>query len=267
MEVLATSWVIRLLGRFHPTTIHFPIAFLLAAAVLELLGLVRKKPLFPDALFLSLGVGCAGALVSAGLGWADAASLRFDPEDAVTLGVHRWLGTFVAASSSAAWVLQAGLRKGRFQNFRVVFPPLLFGSALAVGIGAHFGGVLVYGRDYYSSALAPNQGSASPSASSSSPSPRSATRFDAEILPLLERHCLRCHGAKKQKGRLRLDSRDFLRRGGKSGPAILPGDASRSLLYRAITDPNPDTRMPQEAPPLPAEAIERLRSWIDQGAP
>jgi uncharacterized membrane protein len=267
MEVLATGWIIRLLGRFHPTTIHFPIAFLLAAAVLELVGLVRKKPLFPEALFLSLGVGSAGALVSAGLGWADAASLRLDPEDAVTLAVHRWLGTFVAACSSAAWVLQAGLRKGRLQKFRVLFPPLLFGSALAVGIGAHFGGVLVYGHDYYSSALDASQGSARPSASSSSSLRPGATRFDMEILPLLERHCFRCHGPKKQKGRLRLDSRDWLGRGGKSGPAILPGDASRSILYRAITDTDPDTRMPQEAPPLPPEAIERIRSWIDQGAP
>jgi uncharacterized membrane protein len=266
MDALATVWIIRLLGRFHPTTIHFPIAFLLAAAALELGGILRKKPFLPDLLFFSLSIGTAGALVSAPLGWADAASIRFDQGDALALGVHRWLGTFVAASSAAAWILLAGLRKGRFAGLWPIFRAALFASALAVGVGAHFGGILVYGHDYYSSALAADESPARAGASATRPEAGRIT-FEGTTGPLFQEHCVKCHGPRKQKGRLRLDSRDAVLRGGKSGPAVLPGDSAHSILFRAITDPNPDTRMPQEAPPLPAEKIEEIRAWINEGAP
>jgi hypothetical protein len=164
-------------------------------------------------------------------------------------------------------MLEAGFRKGRFQKLRALFPGLVCASALGVGIGAHFGGILVYGHDYYSSAISSSTGSPGPSRGAGSPALAGGPRFETEILPLFERHCFRCHGPGKQKGRLRLDSRDAVLRGGKSGPAVLPGDGSQSLLYRAITDPDPDTRMPQEAPPLRGADIERIRAWIDQGAP
>jgi uncharacterized membrane protein len=265
MDALATSWIVRLLGRFHPTTIHFPIAFLLAAATLEVLRIVRKKPLFPETLFFCLTVGAAGALVSAPLGWADAASLRFGEEDAVALAVHRWLGTFTAAASAGAWVLLWGQRRGKLLGLGGLFRAALFASALAVGIGAHFGGILVYGHDYYSSALesgeAPSRGAGS---AESGPTPEPL--FARDVLPLFVRHCARCHGPRKQNGRLRLDSRDAVLQGGKSGPAALPRDSSHSLIYRAITDPNADTRMPQEAPPLPRKDIDLVKRWIDQGA-
>ena len=48
--------------------------------------------------------------------------------------------------------------------------------------------------------------------------------FEKEIRPLLIQKCSRCHGAEKQKGGLRIDSREALRRGGQSGTALVPGD-------------------------------------------
>jgi hypothetical protein len=50
--------------------------------------------------------------------------------------------------------------------------------------------------------------------------------FEARIRPLLVKNCYECHSgqAKKIEGKLRLDSREALRRGGESGPAIVPGD-------------------------------------------
>jgi uncharacterized membrane protein len=263
MMLLAAGWLLRLIGRFHPTTTHFPIAFLLAAAGLELLSIVRRKAILPDAAFLTLGLGAAGALLSALLGWADAASLRFDPEDAGILAAHRWLGTFTAASSTAAGLLLAVQRTGRLPKGRPIIRALLFASALSVGVGAHFGGILVYGHDYFSSALAgpPTSGATSPG-----PAPSGEVRFDPDIRAIFEKNCVRCHGAEKQKARLRLDSLESVQRGGKSGPAVRPNDPAHSPLVRAITDPDPATRMPQQAPPLPADLIDRIRAWIDQGA-
>jgi uncharacterized membrane protein len=247
--------LLRLLGRFHPLTVHFPIAFLLAAGALEAAGLLRRKRVAPDLAFAALAAGAAASLVAAPLGWLDAAALRSDPADAAILGAHRWIGTSVAVASSLAALGEAALRRGKAPGLRLPVSVLTVALAIAVSVGAHFGGLLVYGRGYFFSA--------GPAATPAAPD---AGPFERDILPIVQRHCARCHGARKQNARLRLDSRDAVLLGGKHGPAVVPGDSARSPVYRAITDPVPDTRMPQDAPPLPADEIDRIRRWIDQGA-
>src|SRR4051812_471600 len=54
--------------------------------------------------------------------------------------------------------------------------------------------------------------------------------FESKIRPLLVKRCVSCHGAKKQRGGLRLDSRMGWERGGDSGPALVPGKPEKSLL-------------------------------------
>src|SRR6516162_504002 len=52
--------------------------------------------------------------------------------------------------------------------------------------------------------------------------PAQAQFFESKIRPILAENCWKCHGDKKQKGSLRLDSRSALVTGGDSGPAIVP---------------------------------------------
>src|SRR5689334_3300937 len=67
--------------------------------------------------------------------------------------------------------------------------------------------------------------------------------FERKVRPVLVEHCYPCHSqtAMKQRGGLLLDSRDGLRTGGDSGPAIVPGHPDRSLLIKAVryTDEHP----------------------------
>src|SRR5437868_957474 len=58
--------------------------------------------------------------------------------------------------------------------------------------------------------------------------------FEAKIRPVLAEHCYTCHGEKKQRAQLRLDSKDAVLQGGESGPAIVPGKVEESLLIKAI---------------------------------
>ncbi len=88
--------------------------------------------------------------------------------------------------------------------------------------------------------------------------------FEQEIRPLLIAHCLECHGSEKQKGGLRLDSREALLSGGESGNAFNQEDPSSSLLLKAIR--YEDLEMPPKAP-LEARQIEQLEKWILAGAP
>lgn len=91
--------------------------------------------------------------------------------------------------------------------------------------------------------------------------------FESKIRPVLASACYDCHGAEKQKGGLRLDSRPALRMGGDSGPAIVPGSAERSLLFQAIAGTHAELKMPKDAEPLNATTVAAIREWIEMGAP
>ena len=91
--------------------------------------------------------------------------------------------------------------------------------------------------------------------------------FEAKIRPILVDHCYACHSAKKARGGLALDTREGLLRGGDTGPAIVPGDADKSLLIASVRHSNPELKMPQKAPKLADDAIADLVRWVNRGAP
>jgi len=90
--------------------------------------------------------------------------------------------------------------------------------------------------------------------------------FDRDIRPLLQKHCIECHGEKKQRGELRLDAKVHAFKGGHDGPAILTGKADASPLFQRITSTDDDEKMPPKGNGLKTEEIALLKSWIDSGA-
>ena len=90
--------------------------------------------------------------------------------------------------------------------------------------------------------------------------------FETEVQPLLGRACLRCHGAKKAKGGLRLDSRPALLEGGDSGPAFDVQKPGASLFLTAILYVDDDLQMPPKGK-MSDQEIAVLRRWILDGAP
>jgi hypothetical protein len=92
--------------------------------------------------------------------------------------------------------------------------------------------------------------------------------FERKIRPVLVERCQKCHSATlaKPKGRLRLDTREASRRGGASGPAVVPGDVDASALYQAITSSDGYSPMPPNDK-LPTPVIADFRRWIEMGAP
>jgi hypothetical protein len=93
-----------------------------------------------------------------------------------------------------------------------------------------------------------------------------AVDFVRDVQPIFEKYCAECHGKSKARAKLRLHAPEFIRRGGNSGMAIMPGNSHKSLLINRVLDENEDDRMPLDAEPLPADTIAVLRAWIDQGA-
>ena len=86
--------------------------------------------------------------------------------------------------------------------------------------------------------------------------------FEKKVRPVLANHCYNCHSAStNSQGGLRVDDRNGLVHGGKSGPAVVPGDPDRSLLIQAVRHTHPRLKMPprtQLAPEHIAETVIHL---------
>ena len=66
--------------------------------------------------------------------------------------------------------------------------------------------------------------------------PASVDFFESRVRPVLVEHCYKCHSAQSKdlKGGLRLDGLAEMRKGGDTGPAVVPGDINASLLVKAV---------------------------------
>src|SRR5260221_242607 len=98
------------------------------------------------------------------------------------------------------------------------------------------------------------------------PTPAAAAFFETKVRPILSESCFRCHGEKKQRGDLRLDSLAAALEGGGRGPALVPGNAAKSLMIKAIGHEDKDLKMPEDKK-LPREQIDILTQWVNMGAP
>jgi len=92
--------------------------------------------------------------------------------------------------------------------------------------------------------------------------------FETRIRPVLVEKCYGCHSAKlrEPKANLQLDSRSALRKGGDSGPVIIPGKPGESRLLKAVSYTDFQLRMPPSGK-LPDSVIADFRTWIGMGAP
>ena len=96
--------------------------------------------------------------------------------------------------------------------------------------------------------------------------------YATDIKPIFDKSCIKCHGAEKQKGKLRLDSLEAALKGGEAAKVIEPGKSADSILVHNVAHlgdeddfmPPPDNK--DKIPPLTKEQIGLIRAWIDQGA-
>ena len=134
------------LGKFHPAVVHFPIAFLIAAAVAELLSLRFSPAFFGNAARFSLWVGALGAAVAAVLGWLYGGFRLTDEETVLT--VHRWNGTAIALLALAAlWLGER--RVGLPRSWSDLYRAALVLTASLVVLNGYLGGLMVYGPEQH----------------------------------------------------------------------------------------------------------------------
>ena len=97
--------------------------------------------------------------------------------------------------------------------------------------------------------------------------------YTADIKPIFDNSCTKCHSGDKPKGRLKLDTLEGALKGGKDGAILKAGDSANSYVVKAVAHLTAD-QMSWMPPmnnrvgikPLTPEQIGLIRAWIDQGA-
>jgi mono/diheme cytochrome c family protein len=192
--------------------------------------------------------------------------------------LHQWLGISTAFSGILVWFLhQRILIKNQTQYIKT-YRLALFITALGVIIAGHLGASLTHGDDYLSSTLPwtdnfENTETTSFDINSNNHDQDTLTKAQEKELNLKVRaifahNCYKCHGDEKVKGDLRLDSKDFVFKGGENGEVIVPGKPEESELFRRISLPsNHEDVMPSKGKKLTANDLAIIEFWIKKGAP
>lgn len=253
MPAQPTADLARFLGHLHPALVHLPIGGVCLLAFLELLACRPRSRQANASANWILAFTVPAILAAATCGWLLG---REGGYDARVLGWHRWIGVTAALMCGAAGV-------SHWLDIRKLYR-LLLGATLVLVVGAgHFGGVLTHGQDYLVGAM--------PEfirARLLPPSPTPAGAAADGIQPVLDRYCVACHGPKKAKGDLRLDSLAGLEEGGKDGPVMVAGRPDESPLIQRLRLPlAAEDHMPPAGKPQPTpEEIARLERWISSAA-
>jgi hypothetical protein len=186
----------------------------------------------------------------------------FQGRGLVIINRHRNL-TLIAGglctTGALMWLIKRAIRWVRTTGTTLVVV-----GTIVLCIGIHFGGTSVHGEDFFDIGLLLEDNEEEPDEATPV---TQGIDFDTQVRPILRKSCLRCHGKKKQKGELRLDTEDYAMEGGETGAVIEPGDSSDSELYRRVSLPTDDEDyMPSKGTPLTPRQVEVLKRWIDEGA-
>ena len=251
--------LVEFLGRLHPLVVHLPIGILVLAVSLHFLSRLPRFASMRTVLPVLWFAGALTAVLACGAGFLLVAGGDYDA-DAVE--AHRNAGLGLTAVAILLLLARYRAWSAKLQMFSV--------AVLAVLLAAtgHFGGNLTHGEDYLSQPLYAMLGQ----------QPKKIVRppitdinqalvYRDLVEPVLEQKCWQCHSAEKQKGKLRMDTREFLLKGGKHGEILAAGSSAKSELYKRLMLPEDhDERMPPKGKKqLTVEEIALIRWWIDQG--
>lgn len=295
------------LGRFHVLLVHFPLALIVMAGVFALSAGARRGDQPSPTSFHCLWAGALGALLSVGAGWLyahhDPVSARVESD----LFWHRWVGV---AATAAAWIsviLYALRRRSASPSLVTGSRTFLALAVILVGGAGHLGGDLAYGEGWVFAPLEAARAEsgetaidedtvdaeepAPPAEPAEEPVVEAAEADDeppapvepvgelapvdlidyaVQIEPIFEAHCMSCHGARRQKGQLRLDQGAAMFDVEPRWWVVRPGDADASLLVQLMELPRDDLDAmppPEEETAPTADEIALVRAWVDQGAP
>ena len=250
--------MLSLIGHFHPVLVHLPIGILLLACLFQWLVVKEQYKKLQPAIGIALFWGMVFAILSGISGYILNQGGEYDEQLSER---HQWLGISVGVVSIIQYYLY---RRSINAGFAKWIALLLFVLIIITG---HLGGSLTHGSDYLTKSITTAPENQKPIRKTLT-DVQSALVYKDIIAPLLQEKCYGCHGANKQKGKLRLDQPDYILKGGKEGNDVLAGNPANSeLMKRLLLARNEEHHMPpKEKSQLTEKEIALLHWWIETGA-
>ncbi len=258
--------LIEFFGRTHLVLLHFPIALVISAAVVELFRAfvmrgseAKYRPSSGGTLMFVFAM--LGTIVSVVTGLV----LGFDGGERVDL--HRILGIVSGVLMFITWFTLVSVMKNEHKS-GVGYLVMLCVSAVSIGATGHFGGDLTHGEGFLTKPLKQLVGIEDQpkvmETETMGVSQASIEMFELSVLPIMERSCVECHGPDEAEDDVRLDTLAYVlddrvqtvRRGS-------PDDSE--LVYRIeLPHDDPDIMPPEgDGAPLTGDEIRVVREWIE----
>ena len=138
---------LRFTGNLHVLAVHFPIALILLAILLEGIGWKWNAQQLLFTARLNFTFGAAGAVIAATLGWVAAANSHYTGDAATILEWHRWLGLTIALLALIGVMSLLAEKSGR-PTGTIGYRLILLLLAILIPVAAHLGGTLIYGPNH-----------------------------------------------------------------------------------------------------------------------
>lgn len=240
------------IGRLHPLFVHLPIGFLVLGLLLYWWSEFSSDKRLVPALKPIFMLGTVAAVLSVGTGFLLSWQDDYDTD---SLNRHRNSGIALTLVSLYFWFLITKKVAGRRPLY------ISFSVMLLLIFSGHYGASLTHGSGFLFGS--------GPAAIAFKPlaNAQEALAYKDVIDPILQQKCVACHGADKQKGKLRLDSEAFIRKGGKNGNTIARNADEALMLSRIVLPPDDEDHMPpKEKGQLTKDQIALIDWWIRNGA-
>ncbi|WP_158859516.1 c-type cytochrome domain-containing protein [Lunatibacter salilacus] len=244
-------------GRMHPLMLHFPVALLLLALLMEFFRFVpeyRNLEFYKNFTRYLLLFSVLTALVAALMGIF--LSLEEGYAGSAVLDWHKWSGAGLVFLASLLYAFRN--HPSYTQNVARIGTGV---TAVALVLAGHFGATLTHGENFILGPVLQARTVTVPF--------EEAQVFDHLILPVLERKCNSCHNPSKSKGELVMTTEEGLLRGGKNGVLFVDGNPEESLLLERIHLPeSEEEHMPPSGKPQLTDSEKALLEyWVKANLP
>ena len=278
------SNLIEFIARTHLVVLHFPIALIISAAIVDSFRLLYTKlssrstaesfrPGDTATVMFAFAFASTTVAITTGL------VLGFDYGNSADL--HRILGVVSGVLILFTAIALVIARKKTSSKAALVYFGFLCVSALAVSFTGHLGGNLTHGEGFLTDPIKQifnpqsttepdplNQEQLTQQAQEFNISLAASETYSTVIQPLLDYSCIKCHGQKKQKGDVRLDTLAFTL--DEDSAMIERGDPDASeIIYRIELPTIDEDAMPplNKSHPFTPSQIESIRDWITSLTP
>jgi uncharacterized membrane protein len=254
--------IIEFIGKIHPLLVHLPIGIILLFIFLEFSEVFSNIELPKMIMRLIVIVGVFSGFASIISGYVLSLNGLNDGE---TLDKHKWIALATIISFTIYGYISQN--KNLKKYYRII--ALLFLLILLISTG-HLGGKLTHGESYWD--FITNNNTNNQLIKKTTYNVKNideAKIFDDLIMVSFQEKCIQCHGLDRQKGKLRLDGKEWILKGGDEGKIININDLVNSeILKRIFLDLDEEQHMPPKSKQqLSEEEKNIIEWWVNAGAP